>query len=328
MSLSLTYTLTSLLLAFAVFINIAGAVAIDFYGEDIELHPFSASSKITITFDSRVENFNVPLGRLREPIKIKSASVNKGSIGCKAVNDGVKTYINCNINEAPTGRNTAVIETESSNYIEATGDKNTITSTYESFFDTKSLSVSYKFPERATLSEDPPQNSISPRNGDIKTDGKKIFIFWTKQNITAGDILTFSASYTLAEQRDSPINTLLILPIIVILAALAWFALKHKKSTKAVENAAVSVLSREEKILFDILKAHAGKVNQKVLVRESNFSKAKVSRLIKDLKERGVIEIEPVSGRENKIILKLGQEKKGKQEMQAPPAPDKGKETL
>src|SRR3989338_3895255 len=169
----------------------------------------------------------------------------------------------------------------------SSGDKNILINNYEFPLETKGLSISYKFPERAVLSEDPPQNSISPRNGDIKTDGKRIFIFWNKQNITAGDILTFSASYTLPIQRESPVNTFLILPIIIILAAFVWFVIKHKKTTKTVgETAAVSVLSKDEKALFDILKAHEGKVGQKVLVRESNFSKAKVSRLLKDLRER------------------------------------------
>ena len=40
-------------------------------------------------------------------------------------------------------------------------------------------------------------------------------------------------------------------------------------------------------------------------MRETDFSKAKVSRLVKNLKERGVVDIEPVSGRENRIILKI-----------------------
>ena len=46
---------------------------------------------------------------------------------------------------------------------------------------------------------------------------------------------------------------------------------------------------------------------QKVLVRETDFSKAKVSRLVKSLSERGVLEVEPM-GRTNKIKLKIEKE--------------------
>ncbi len=290
-------------------ISSAHAAKIDFYGIDIEIRELAISTKMTITFDSKIDSFSLPLGKVREGFRVKDAAVNKGSIACKGtLTEGGKTILNCEIKDPPNGRNAVTLELEGLNYIETVGDKNTLLANFEFPLDTGSLSVTYRFPERATLSEDPPQNSISPRNGDIKTDGKKIFVFWDKEKISAGDIVTFSASFTLPEQRESPVNTLLIIPIIGILSAFAWFVIKSKHSTnRAGESAAVSVLSSEEKALFDILKAGGGKANQKTLVRDSGFSKAKVSRLLKDLKERSVIEIEPVSGRENRVLLLLGQ---------------------
>lgn len=297
-----------LLIAYSAASETVSAVGIDFYSIDISVKD-TASTKLTITFDSQIESFSLSLGKLKEAPRIVSASANKGFISCKAsLNDEGKAILACNIQGAPEGRNTILLEMDYGKYVETIGDKNSITTFYESRFDTKSLSVSFILPERAALSEDPPQNSISPRNGDIKTDGKKIFIFWNRQNVTSGDTLIFSSTYTLPDQRESPINTVLLLPIIIILAALVWFVIKSKKKTiEATETAAVSVLSKEEKVLFDILKINKGSANQKVLVRESNFSKAKVSRLLKGLKERGVVEIEPVSGRENKVLLLLGQ---------------------
>ena len=41
-------------------------------------------------------------------------------------------------------------------------------------------------------------------------------------------------------------------------------------------------------------------------MRESGFSKAKVSRLVSNLRERGVVGVEPISGRENRVLLKTG----------------------
>lgn len=315
-----------LVVSFAVLLIIqqcASAASIDFYGIDISAKD-SVPTKLTITFDSRIEEFSIPLGRVQATPKIISAAANKGEISCRiSVNFLGKIDVPCRITGAPEGRNTIVIELESANYIEIAGDKNTLASVYEAPFETKSLSASFTLPERAALSEEPPQNSISPRNGEIKTDGKKIFIFWNRQNITAGDILTFSASYTLPEQRESPVNTLLIIPIILVLAVLVWFVVRSRqKSRHASESAAVSVLSKDEKVLFDILKARGGSANQKMLVRESNFSKAKISRLLKDLKERGVIQIEPISGRENKVLLNLG---KPKEEKKSEPSPQEHK---
>ncbi len=50
------------------------------------------------------------------------------------------------------------------------------------------------------------------------------------------------------------------------------------------------------------------------LVWNREKARAKVSRLVKNLKERGVVDIEPISGRENKVILKI----KGVEVSQAP----------
>lgn len=44
---------------------------------------------------------------------------------------------------------------------------------------------------------------------------------------------------------------------------------------------------------------------QKTIVKETGFSKAKVSRIIKSLHNRNIVSIEAVSGRENRIILKV-----------------------
>ena len=58
-------------------------------------------------------------------------------------------------------------------------------------------------------------------------------------------------------------------------------------------------------MIIDILNKYSGKIGQKVIVRESDFSKAKVSRLVKSLKGRGVLDTEAISGRENRIMLKM-----------------------
>ena len=66
--------------------------------------------------------------------------------------------------------------------------------------------------------------------------------------------------------------------------------------------------NEDEKKVVDVLKAHNGSVGQKIIVRETGFSKAKVSRLVNSLKERNVIIVEPISGRENRIVLKTTKE--------------------
>ncbi|MEM2174689.1 MAG: winged helix-turn-helix transcriptional regulator, partial [Candidatus Micrarchaeia archaeon] len=65
-----------------------------------------------------------------------------------------------------------------------------------------------------------------------------------------------------------------------------------------------SVLNEAERIIVEILQNQPGEeIDQNKLVTISGFSKAKVSRIIKSLEERGVVESIRY-GRKNKIILK------------------------
>jgi uncharacterized membrane protein len=51
---------------------------------------------------------------------------------------------------------------------------------------------------------------------------------------------------------------------------------------------------------MDVIIASGGTVNQRKVVQETNLSKAKVSRVVKSLEERGLIEVERL-GRTNKL---------------------------
>jgi len=73
-----------------------------------------------------------------------------------------------------------------------------------------------------------------------------------------------------------------------------------------------SVLNADEKRVVKILAASDGNALQKHVVKESGFSKAKVSRLLKSMGWRGIIKLEPVSGRENRVLLVTGKEKRSK----------------
>jgi uncharacterized membrane protein len=70
------------------------------------------------------------------------------------------------------------------------------------------------------------------------------------------------------------------------------------------EKVILSVLDEYERRIFDLIVAAGGTVNQRKIVQETNLSKAKVSRVVKSLVERGVIEVERI-GRTNKLkVLK------------------------
>ena len=180
-------------------------------------------------------------------------------------------------------------------------------------FDISRAFVFFRLPKDRLLGRDIVNESFFPQSGSTTlTEGKRVAVFWELDNITESDRLKFSALYTSPQGADTDTDFLFIATII-LLAALAVAAISvffHFKGRRGRAEVIASVLSPDENKVVEILKSRGGKSLQKALVRETDFSKAKVSRLVKELKSRKVIEIEPVSGRENRIILRTSPEQK------------------
>ncbi|MFH1294583.1 MAG: hypothetical protein ABIH90_01410, partial [Candidatus Aenigmatarchaeota archaeon] len=162
-----------------------------------------------------------------------------------------------------------------------------------------------RLPEKNFLPGEVANMSFLPEDGKTITDGKHIMVYWETTNLTSGSNLQFSVLYS----KPSELSETLLLGIgMFFIIILAIVVLYMKKPSGGSEMTAASVLNKDENAIVGILNKNEGKALQKVLVRDTNFSKAKVSRLVKNLRERGVVDIEPVSGRENRVILKLKKE--------------------
>lgn len=179
------------------------------------------------------------------------------------------------------------------------------------FLPTDRAFIIVRLPQTAVLSENVVNASFSPEGGGILSDGKRIMVFWEMQDLEQQNI-QFSVSYLLPQEIPSSLIIALTVVVIVVMVGVIVYARRRHHREDVIS----TVLTADEKVVIDILKKENGKALQKVLVKESDFSKAKVSRLVKDMKERGIVEIEPVSGRENRIIMSSG--KKPEQEKEQP----------
>jgi len=141
---------------------------------------------------------------------------------------------------------------------------------------------------------------FTPKDGSEGSDGRRIFVIWERDNISKGEGLDISITY----ERTSPItqdNTIFLVLGVSILVVLLILGLKFKKEPPNNEDIE-RILKKDERKVMKIIKESGGACKQREIVRESDFSKAKVSRLIKDLEERGLIKVEK-TGRTNKVYL-------------------------
>ena len=174
------------------------------------------------------------------------------------------------------------------------------------FEPTESAFILIRLPQHSVLSEDVANASFSPPDGKIISDGKKIGVYWELEGVNESS-KTFSVSYSPGFEIPTYMIISLTIIVIVVMTGLITYALRKRPQSQIMIE---SVLNKDEKTVVDIMKRREGTALQKHIVKESGFSKAKVSRIVKDMKARGIVDIQPVSGRENKIVLTMGKTEK------------------
>lgn len=295
----------SVLLVFLTFISGNGlAVGLEYYGIDSEINDdMAVSSKVTLKFDSAISHLDY---RFDFEIYDLEAEADFNWVNCELdVREGMSD-VSCDFMGMSSAKKTLILEFKSKTGIKMVNDRYQYSFEYDISLPVERLFVSIKLPRNGILAEEVANESYFPPDGEIFTDGRHIIVYWERQNLDEGDSAQFSILYTIPLVGGMFYNiiiTVMTLVVIVVMVGLAFYIRRAPKTIDAIK----AVLNRDEKIIVDILNNYKGKMGQKVIVRESDFSKAKVSRLIKSMKERGIIDIEPVSGRENRIMLKLGE---------------------
>jgi uncharacterized membrane protein len=177
------------------------------------------------------------------------------------------------------------------------------TDAYKAPVQTKNLLVLVKVPEGMGLIKPEVDQPYNPSTATVGTDGRRPILAWQKSNVSAGDGLAVTVSFekiALITNYSRYIGMQIGVFLIILSIALALYKFYFKK--KGQMKVVLPVLKADEKIVFEKLLSQKGVTNQKVLVKESNYSKAKVSKVLKSLQERGLIRLERI-GRTNRVYL-------------------------
>lgn len=233
-----------------------------------------------------------------------SASADFSKAKCRIIDLKDAAGVSCDLKEITKEKNTLTFTFYTKDTVRYEGGRYQFIGDYTVPFPVKNFFILIRLPTNGILAEEIANESYFPGDGGVLTDGKHIMVYWERENLTPRENLKFSIFYNLPVLGDKKIYniTVIILTVLILITMIVVaIYLRKEKTTQVVR----SVLNKDEKIIVDILHAHGGEAGQKVLVRESDFSKAKVSRIVKGLAERNVVEVQPLSGRENKVILKI-----------------------
>ncbi len=141
-------------------------------------------------------------------------------------------------------------------------------------------------------------DAYSPNEALLLSDGRSSSLYWGMENLAKGSKFDASVAYENIGIFDYSVieYTLIALILLVIVGIIFMKYLSKKKEVKIV----LPILKSDEKLIFETLIKHKPGVKQKVIVIESGYSKAKVSKVLKNLQERGLLKLERI-GRTNKI---------------------------
>lgn len=157
--------------------------------------------------------------------------------------------------------------------------------------------VNVQLPAGAALKE-PIADAIQPASANISSDGRHILISWSDTNVEKQ--WSGSIAYERIEIAALLPTLLAIIAVVVAVGVIAYrfyFGIGSKEGMKII----LPILRKDEKVILDALMKHGSGVNQKIIVKESGYSKAKVSKVLKSLAERGLVKLER-TGRSNRIF--------------------------
>jgi predicted transcriptional regulator len=271
---------------------------IQFYSIDVRLNDQGRSFvHLTMTFKNpetqysfkvlgRVENFN--------------ATSNSGRPDCNVSISGT-SEIACNMNLTDTQKELELMfETDDfvktlDNQLYFSGDLSPRTYVADA-------SATLRLPSGFLLVGEDVSSSILTfaNNASAHIVGDSIIINWKLAGIKPADSLKFEVLY---EQITAPPWFELRLRYFVLFGAVfavvvGFIIVRYMRRS---ENLVLSVLDEYERKIIGII-SNQGEVKQKRIVELTELSKAKVSRVIKSLADRGLVDIER-TGRTNKVKI-------------------------
>ncbi len=283
----------------------AAAAELNYYGiETVVEKNFLVYTTATLIFDNPINHldYNLDFNILNMSVETTS-----GTNRCGFENIEHGSLVKCDFYGMTGDETTIKLSFSTRNAVKRVGDNYEFRATYPIAMPTKRMFSIIKLPPKGVLTEEIANQSYFPPDGKVLTDGKRIIVSWEKKNLTVDDSLSFSVLFEVVGTGGLFWDMSVIALTGMVVAAMIVVAVYMRRGSAPVQREVkvLPLLNKDEKRIVDIIARQGGDARQRMLVKESDFSKAKVSRLVKNLKERGVVDTEPISGRENKVILKI-----------------------
>ncbi|MCK4896725.1 MAG: winged helix DNA-binding protein, partial [Candidatus Heimdallarchaeota archaeon] len=145
--------------------------------------------------------------------------------------------------------------------------------------------------------------SIYPNTFPPIVSGDYVSITWVLENITLASNQAFWVRFNDPPGNPVPIWVYIVSPTLgLTIGGIAVFWLMRKRQKKAMKKMGKIFLSKDQKLLLNLIYENDGKISQQQLINLTNFTKSKISRNLTPLLSFGLIEKEKW-GREYRVFL-------------------------
>ena len=307
-----------ILLIFLISPSLASASPLSLSENEILVNTETVKYDMILTFSEKPQSFEIPFFFEIENFTHRT---NFGGYTCDANKTEWGSKIACNFENVTSNFGSVGLNFAAKNtFLKNVGKSYLFETASKTPLDSNKMRLKIKLQEGFVLSEKEGIPSFSPETGTQSSDGRRIYVFWEKENVKKGEGITANVvfeSLQKPEPKEIDSGIFVILGVLVVIIALLVVGILFYKKSHTGMKPAIQVLKDDERKVVEILQNRQGQAKQRDIQADGDFSKATLSRLIKNLEERGVITTERM-GRTNKIYLK---KELGKKE------PEKQKET-
>lgn len=225
-----------------------------------------------------------------------------GELSCKPTPQTYGAYFLCKPNSADKKNYSVTFEFDVSGLIKRTADSYLFSYLFATGEPTRALDITLLLPEGTGIVKGAMAQPYSP-DALVGSTGRRVTLEWAVNPVELGKTYAFTVNYEQVGQVVNYYGNYSKALAVIFALAFVFVLLKYKiLSRRSNIRSVMDILKEDERKVVDIIIASKGKCKQKMIVQGTNFSKAKVSRILSDLEARGIIK-KIHTGRTNRIII-------------------------
>ncbi len=173
---------------------------------------------------------------------------------------------------------------------------------------TQQTQLQIVLPEGFGLVQSQDDPSYAPDDAAVGSQGRRIFIEWERENVSIGDTTQYRIQYEKLQVLDN-VPAGVAAGALILALFIAGGAVYYVRKSRNGRNDSIAsvfpVLKEDEQLVIRYIIDNDGEVEQRDIVANVSYSKAKISKLLSDLEDRRLVEKEK-QGRVN--VVKLAKE--------------------